>query len=152
MPEHEHKKYSENSKFRKYTAEEREGNKKNIAEFSELKEGNIDQSKYYTVRKSGEHSLHREKGKSDRRGDWTVDVLDVEGEDHKAATRTDPYKEHELEKVFADFKGIKFGKMGGKAKRSSKGAPKKSRKRRSSKSLKNSSLKKSSKKKSAKKR
>jgi len=155
MAEHEHKRYSENSRFRKYTAEEREGNRKNVAEFSELKEGNIDQSKYYTVRKAGEHSLHREKGRSDKRGEWTVEVLDVEGDDHKSATRHDPYKEHELEKVFADFKGIKFGKMGGRRK-SSKAAPKKSKKihpslkRSSKKTSKKRSKKRSSKKRSKK--
>jgi hypothetical protein len=151
MSEHKRKPHSGNSKFTKYAAEKRVGDVKDVAEFTSFSEGDDLREGFYKMHKDGEDSLHREKGKSEKHGKWTVDVLDAKG-DHKTPSQSQAkYDEHSLNDVFSSFKELKFGKSGGRKKRSKKASLKKSSLKKGSLKKSPSKKRKSSKKKSSKK-
>lgn len=111
---------SSTSKFRKYSAEKRDGDVKDVAEFTSFAEGNDLREGFYKMHKDGEDSLHREKGKSEHKSDWTVEILDAKGDKKTPSTKTKKYGEANLQEIFDGFKEISFSKSGGRRKRGKK--------------------------------
>lgn len=132
--EHSPKKHDDNSKFSKYSAERRVGKIKNLAEFTSFSDSEGVKDGFYKLDKDdGKDVVHREKGRSSDKGAWTVAITDIEKGNKKESTRDKvPYGENSLDKVFSEFKELKFGKYeGGKRRRSksSKSSKKKSSKK-----------------------
>jgi len=118
------KEHNDNSKFSKYTAERRIGKVKNMAEFTSFSDDEGTREGFYKMDKDDSKDVvHREKGKSADKGAWTVAVTDIDHGNKKESTRDKvSYSDNSLDKVFSEFKELKFSKSGGAKRRRPKKA------------------------------